>query len=146
MKKRSAASATGAGRVVECSFLIPVCRDANLGDGDLHPANAWEWLDDELFVRFDGGTLAPGTYEGFYRDGDTGKRVSDRSRKYLVAVGGHVVDKLREMLVKACSVFSQKCIYLSVAGQVEFVAPTHDESLRTKTHETKKTVRRPKRK
>ena len=28
----------------------------------------------------------------------------------------------RALLVEACNVFAQKCIYLSVAGQVEFIA------------------------
>jgi hypothetical protein len=31
------------------------------------------------------------------------------------------VRKLRSLLRKACGVFQQKCIYLSVAGYVEFV-------------------------
>ena len=55
-------------RLVECSFLIPLRRDANLSDGALHPAEAWEWLDNELYCRFSGGTMAPGEYYGSYQD------------------------------------------------------------------------------
>src|SRR5689334_10211067 len=53
------------GELLECSFFIPLRRDANLSDGALHPREAWDWLDNELFVRFTGGTRAPGEYSGF---------------------------------------------------------------------------------
>lgn len=109
------------GPVLECAFLIPIRRDVNLSDGDLHATDAWEWLDDELFERFDGRTIAPGLYEGFYRDPDTEERIPDESRKYIVAVSQSEIDKLRELLTAAKVVFQQKCLYLSVAGEVEFV-------------------------
>ena len=48
----------------ECAFLVPIRRDVVLSDGDLHSTKAWEWLDNELFVKFEGVTLAPGLYEG----------------------------------------------------------------------------------
>jgi hypothetical protein len=107
---------------VECWFLIPVRRDDQLSDGELHSTDAWIWLDNEQFARFEGGTLAPGIYAGFYRDPDTGKRVDDSSRKFIVALPQHRVRELRVLLQDACSVFQQKCIYLSVGGKVEFVA------------------------
>ncbi len=113
--------------LVECSFLIPTRRDQNLSDGDLHGADAWEWLDDELYARFGGRTIAPGLYEGFYQDPDTKQRVGDQSRKYVVAVHQSGVDGLRALLGEACGVFQQKCIYLAVAGQVEFVEGKPDE-------------------
>jgi hypothetical protein len=107
--------------LTECSFLIPSRRDGHLSDGELHSTAAWEWLDDELYGKFGGRTIAPGWYEGFYRDPDTRHRVDDRSRKYIVAVPGDAVGNLRTLLVEACVVFQQKCIYLSIAGQVELV-------------------------
>ena len=107
--------------VVQCEFLIPTCRDAELSDGLEHQAEAWEWFDTELFLRFDGGTLAPGLYSGFYRDPDTGQRVNDESQKFIVAIAEREVDQLRLMLGEACTRFQQKCIYLSVAGRVEFI-------------------------
>jgi hypothetical protein len=112
---------------VECSFLIPVRRDANLSDGDLQPLDAWNWLRDQLYDRFSGHTLAPGLYAGAYKDPDTGRPVGDQSRRYIVAVPEDRVDDLRDLLRAACGQFAQKCIYLSVAGRVEFVGPEPDE-------------------
>ena len=107
--------------LVECAFFIPLRRDANLSDGALHPVEAWEWLDNELFLRFSGGTMAPGEYRGFYQDPDTAERVDDASYRFIVAVAKKDVDQLRQLLSAACILFAQKCIYLSVAGKVEFV-------------------------
>jgi hypothetical protein len=42
--------------MVECSFLMPVHRDANLSDGRQHSYEVWEWLDDKLFEVFGGRT------------------------------------------------------------------------------------------
>lgn len=107
--------------LAECEFFVPLKRDAILSDGELHATTAWEWLDNQLFVDFEGGTVAPGTYSGFYRDPDTGARVDDESRKFIVAVADDRLDDLRSLLRTACSVFQQKCIYLSISGRVEFV-------------------------
>jgi hypothetical protein len=107
---------------VECSFLIPIVRDANLSDGELHSTTAWELLTDELWDRFGGATIAPGFYEGFYRDPDTGDRVSDKSRKYIVALTEDQIPELKRFLSDICSVFCQKCIYFNISGRVEFVS------------------------
>ncbi|HEY2412919.1 MAG TPA: hypothetical protein VGI40_11785 [Pirellulaceae bacterium] len=109
------------GSFVECSFLIPVCRDANLSDGSPHLRAAWQWLDSELFDRFGGRTKAPGEYHGFYRDPDTEEQVADESIRFFVAVPKKDMNKLRSLLEGACVIFAQKCIYLSIAGKVEFV-------------------------
>ena len=111
------------GKLLECSFFVPLRRDSNLSDGSLHPAEAWEWLDNELFVRYRGGTMAPGEYRGFYQDPDTQERVDDASYRFLVAVPEDEIDDLRGLLAAACILFAQKCIYLSIAGNVEFVEP-----------------------
>lgn len=115
-------------RVLECSFFVPIRRDANLSDGEMHLADDWEWLDDELFDHFSGGTIAPGLYEGFYRDPDTQERVTDKSFKYEVALPESHLDELRALMATACVKFQQKCIYLSVAGQVEFIEATNHET------------------
>lgn len=106
--------------ILECNFLIPLHRDANLADGAVHSIKAWAWLEERL-TDFGGATRSPGTYEGWYHDPDTGEKVTDRSRKYTVAVARSRVRKLQTLLREACEVFQQKCIYLSVAGQVEFI-------------------------
>lgn len=107
--------------LVECSFFIPLRRDSDLSDGVMHPAEAWEWLGNELFVRFGGATVAPGEYHGFYQDPDTSLRVNDDSRRFIVAVPKKDVESLRSLLGAVCVIFAQKCIYLSVGGRVEFV-------------------------
>ncbi len=114
--------------MVECSFLMPIHRDANLSDGRQHSYEAWEWLDDMLFEVFGGRTLAPGVHEGFYQDPDTGEKVSDRSYKYTVALPRSGLKQLRTLLSEACRVFAQKSIYLSVAGQVEFIEAREREN------------------
>lgn len=83
----------------------------------------WIWLEKVLFADFAGGTVAPGNYQGFYEDPDTGEVVRDRSRKFIVAIPRDALGDLRNLLREACERFAQKCIYLSVAGQVEFVRP-----------------------
>jgi hypothetical protein len=49
--------------LVECGFYIPIHRDKNLSDGQLHGAEAWEWLDDQL-SEFGGATRSAALYEG----------------------------------------------------------------------------------
>jgi hypothetical protein len=111
---------------LECSFLIPVRRDRNLSDGRLHATTAWKWLDDQLY-EFGGATRATELYEGWYLDPDTQEPVKDLSRKYLVALPRRKLGRLRALLREACGVFRQKCIYLSIAGHVEFVeGPGHE--------------------
>ncbi len=106
---------------VQCEFLIPQRRDSDLSDGKKHRKEAWEWLDEELFVEFGGGTVAPGWYRGAWRDPDTQSRVNDLSRKFFVALAAEEVQRLRDLLTKACTVFEQKMIYLNIGGKVEFL-------------------------
>lgn len=106
---------------VECSFLIPERGDRQFSDGSPHATEKWDWLDDRLDDMFGAATKAPGLYSGFYRDPDTGERVWDDSHRFLVAIPRSRLRGLRELLREACRVFDQKCIYLSVAGQVELI-------------------------
>jgi hypothetical protein len=107
--------------IIECSFLLPITRDLILSDGGRHSSALWEWLDFELFDRFAGGTVAPGFYKGFYRDPETGERVEDACKQFTVAIEEERLDDLRGLLRAACLLFGQKCIYLSIAGHVEFI-------------------------
>jgi hypothetical protein len=114
-------------KLLECAFLIPLRRDRNRSDGRPHDRQAWHWLDEHLY-EFGGATRAGESYSGWYLDPDTGERVTDASTKYFVAVPRPGVVKLRALLRSACRVFRQKCIYLSVAGVVEFVKGSwHDD-------------------
>jgi hypothetical protein len=113
--------------LLECSFLIPLRRDRGLSDGKPHPRKAWLWLDEELY-GFGGATHEKEPLAGWYVDPDTGKRVKDASRKFFVAVSRGELFQLRTLLREACGVFHQKCIYLSIAGRVEFVKGKSDET------------------
>lgn len=114
--------------LVEAEFLVPITRDSFLSDGGKHKTQTWDWLDDQLWKTFNGATRAPGLYAGFYRDPDTGSQIRDQSRKLIVALAKSRVNELRRLLAEVAIVFQQKCIYLSVAGQVEFIAPLLEES------------------
>ena len=113
--------------MLECSFLIPIRRDKNLSDGGPHRSRDWDWLEDRL-AAFGGATRDTALHEGWYLDPGTEERVTDRSRRYVVAVKRASLGTLRGLLRQACKVFRQKCIYLSVAGFVEFVEGPSDEA------------------
>jgi hypothetical protein len=108
-------------RFIECSFFVPIRRDANLSDGMPHSRKLWKWLDVELFKRFGGRTVAPGQFQGSYRDPDTGEQVFDLSTQYIVAVPEAKLSELRVFLSDLCCFCEQKCIYSSVASQVELI-------------------------
>jgi hypothetical protein len=106
--------------LLECSFLIPLRRDKNLSDGKRHKPATWKWLRQQVHP-FRGGTLAREAVAGWYLDPDTDDEVWDESWRYTLALSRRQVRRLRVVLREACNVFEQKCIYLSVAGHVEFV-------------------------
>jgi hypothetical protein len=113
--------------LLECSFLIPIRRDAETSDGDQHSPKAWDWLLEELEEHFGGWTLAPGTYEGAWKNAKTGRTVTDQSYRYEVAIPADRIDSLRLLLAEACAFFQQQVIYLAFAGRVEFIPrPRHD--------------------
>ena len=112
---------TPSDRILECTFFVPLRRDRSLSDGAKHKPRLWEWLDEELFYRFGGGTVAPGKYSGFYMDPDTGKKVTDQCYMYIVAIPEEGLQSLRDLLRTVCKQFAQKCVYLSVTGEVEFI-------------------------
>src|SRR5262245_14132474 len=97
--------------------------DAMLSDGSLHARSAWSWLHQRLKSLFTGWTRAPGAFEGVWLHAGTGRYVADKSKKYTVAVAAKAVEELRNLLAEVCVKFRQQCIYLSVAGKVEFVEP-----------------------
>ncbi len=113
--------------LVECTFLVPIRRDKNLSDGKLHTVTAWNSLHAQLY-EFGGATRATELYEGWYIDPDTGERIQDLSRKYVVALPKRDLGRLRSLLQAVCVVFHQKSIYLSVAGKVEFIEVRRDDS------------------
>ena len=86
----------------------------------------WEMASYTPIHDFAGWSRTPGLVEGVYKDPDTGRPVSDKSRRYVVALPHRELDRLRRYLREVGAVFKQKIIYLSVAGQVEFVEACYE--------------------
>ena len=105
---------------VETRFLVPIHEDKQVGNGSLHPPFRWEWLQTYLYDHFDGYTLALGLYRGVWRS-PSGKKVSDLSRTYIVAIDTERVDELKVFLREVAQEFRQQSLYFSVAGEVEFI-------------------------
>jgi hypothetical protein len=114
-------------QLVEAAFLIPIREDRDVGNGRLHPYTRWQRLTRDLYHMFEGWSRAPGLVEGVYKDPDTGQPVSDKSRRYVVALPQRELEHLRRYLREVGAVFKQKVIYLSVAGQVEFVEARYED-------------------
>ena len=87
--------------------------------GKPHSSKCWRWLKEELVERFGGWSAIPGV-EGAWKSPRTGKAIADQSIQYTVAVADQKLGEVRMVLRKACIVFAQQCIYLSIAGRVEF--------------------------
>lgn len=117
---------------MEVSFLVPEVRSS---DRQLHQPIAWRLLQDEIRRKFPEGHSGP---ENFYRAVDVvpgeysaapgDPPISDRSRRYILALPEARIEEVRGLLRKAALTFDQKAIYLSVAGVVEFIDPG-DEGL-----------------
>jgi hypothetical protein len=114
-------------RFVECSFLIPVVRDS---DRTPHPPIVWKLLHDAIRAAFPEGHTGPElvhkdveTVSGEYVEEVTKRIVSDVSRRYTLAIPRRKLADLRRLLRKAAGTFDQKAVYLSVAGEVEFLIP-----------------------
>jgi hypothetical protein len=108
---------------LECRVLIPLKRDSETSDGELHASTAWRWLEREFLEHFDGWTKAVAEVVGEWKSSKTGKAVKDVSVQYLVGVPKKQLEKLRSLLRRACLKFAQQRIYLSIAGVIEYVAP-----------------------
>ena len=108
----------------ECSFLIPLVRDS---DRRAHQPIIWKIFQDDMRKMFKGITGPETLYKdveaiaGEYEDPDTKNPVRDQSRRYTVAIPPSDFEKLRSLLKQAAATFDQKTIYLSIAGEVEFI-------------------------
>ena len=118
-------------RLVECAFLLPIVRDS---DRALHPPIVWRLLQDAIRAAFPQGHSGPEllykdvvTVPGEYVEDATKKVVRDQSRRYTIAISRSKLEELRRLLRRAANTFDQKAIYLSVAGEVEFVTPRPDD-------------------
>jgi hypothetical protein len=110
--------------LVECAFLLPIRRDAQISDGKFHDSDVWDWLYKELTSRFSVLVRAPGLYESVWKNPETGKVVREKSNKIYVAAKLDDLSMFREFLVEVCKKLHLKTLYLSVAGYVEYVDAT----------------------
>ena len=104
-------------QIVEAAFLIPIREDRYVGNGCLHPHTRWQRLTRDLYRMFEGWSREPGLIEGVYKDPDTGQPVSDKSRRYVVALPHRELNRLRHYLQVIGVVFKQKVIYLIGCGK-----------------------------
>lgn len=107
----------------ESHFLIPLCRDKEISDGEIHTTRNWRWHERELLKHFEGWTKAPGQFTGQWKSSKTGQPINDILVQYVVAVPKKRLTVLRVILQRACVRFGQQCIYLSIGGIVEFIEP-----------------------
>jgi hypothetical protein len=104
----------------ECQFLIPRRRDRRLSDGEPHTPMVLAWWRKQLWEKFGLRRWSGAPEFADWRD-DSGRRVFDRSVKFTIAIPEDKVDELRQLLMEACVVFRQECIYLRVGGDAELV-------------------------
>lgn len=118
-------------RRVQCEFFMPIVRNS---DKKPHQAIAWTLLGNEIRRVFPAGHSGPETfYRGDalipdeYEENPGSQPITDISRRYVLAIPESQVNDLRSLLRMAAHTFDQLAIYLSVAGTVEFVAPTEED-------------------
>jgi hypothetical protein len=116
-RKRRASGGRSPPPLIECRFLVPLVRDS---DRRPHALRHWKALEDALFRHFDGFAGPEGPVPGNYKN-RSGRRVSDLSRRYTIALLPNGVDALRRLLRRVANTFDQECIYLVVGVEVELV-------------------------
>jgi hypothetical protein len=89
------------------TFLIPLIDN----EGQPFPASDWDWLQDELVVRFGGWTL-DGRVEGAWKDSESGQVYRDRSVRYVVVVAESAVSDLLSFLGEVKVHFRQLALYV----------------------------------
>jgi hypothetical protein len=96
---------------------VPLVRDS---DRRPHGPRHWKALEDALYRHFDGFTGPEGPVLGNYRN-RSGKRVTDQSRRYTIALPLCRVEALRSLLRQVANTFDQECIYFVVGVEAELV-------------------------
>ncbi len=116
-KRRSAAVRALPARRIECRFLVPMVRDS---DRRPHAPRHWMAFDDAMRALFDGWQGPEGPVPGNYKN-RSGRWVTDRCRRYTVALPRERVPALRDFLRQVANTFDQECIYFVVGFDVELV-------------------------
>ena len=99
------------------TFLLPLIDN----EGQPFSASDWDWIQDELVVRFGGWTL-DGKVEGAWRDKESGRVYRDASLRYVVVVEEPAVSSLFAFLGEAKARFRQLALLVeSPVTEVTFL-------------------------
>jgi hypothetical protein len=94
-------------RTIKTIFLLPLLDN----DGQPFATSDWDWLTDELVIRFGGWTL-DGKVEGAWRDPKSGQVYRDSSVRYVVVVEEPAVEGLLSFLGEVKTRFRQEALYV----------------------------------
>jgi hypothetical protein len=114
----------------EVRFLVPMLRN---GDCEPHDIAQWEWIEDEMHVRYPNGwqmrqverteTTVTGKVRGHWFDKKKQERVPDDSVEFVVAVRPEQMSELETFFGAICARFDQKCLYFTRDGEALLYEP-----------------------
>lgn len=107
----------------EVRFLVPMLRNS---DHQLHDVAQWEWIENEMYVRYPNGwqqrhlerigNTISGTVRGRWFDPETQQIVPDDCAEFVVAVPPDQMTVLFDFFDEICVRFDQKCLYFTTGG------------------------------
>jgi hypothetical protein len=122
----------------EVRFLVPMLRHS---DHQLHDIGQWEWLEDEMHVRYPNGwqqreverteNTVKGTVRGRWFDKEKQESVPDDSVEFVVAVPPDQMTALFALFEEICARFDQKCLYFTTGGDAALYHPTKERNRET---------------
>jgi hypothetical protein len=122
----------------EVRFLIPMLRNS---DRQLHDVAHWEWIDNEMHVRYPNGwqmreverseNTVTGKVHGWWFDKQEGKPVPDDSIELVVAVPPSEMPALYTLFEEICARFDQKCVYFTNGGDAALFRATTETNAET---------------
>src|SRR5262249_3865916 len=117
----------------EVRFLVPMLRNS---DHQLHDVAQWEWLEDEMHVRYPNGwqlreverteDAVKGTVRGRWFDKEKQQSVPDDCVEFVVALPPDQMTGLFALFEEVCARFDQKCLYFTTGGDAALYHPTKE--------------------
>jgi hypothetical protein len=114
----------------EVRFLVPMLRNS---DRQLHDIAQWEWLENEMHVRYPGGwqqreverteNTIKVTVRGRWFDQEKQESVPDNSVEFVVALPPDQMTALFALFEEICTRFDQKCLYFTTGGDAALYHP-----------------------
>jgi hypothetical protein len=122
----------------EVRFLVPMLRDS---DRQLHDVAQWEWIEDEMHVRYPNGwqqreverteNTVKGTVRGRWFDKEKQESVPDDCVEFVVALPPDEMTGLFALFEEICARFDQKCLYFTTGGDAALYHPTNEPKVAT---------------